>query len=146
MGAWNTRSCFTPLHSKFEFVICGMECMITFRQITVTFVTDIFELVKMVCKLKEWPAFANYLEEFLWNKDKYDAFVMTHVLWTQNTWVDSFGARSQPFYVVRINTSSHFGLHILQKVYFNQWIWKFVYFKRNFFIVIYTNNQHNIQI
>lgn len=57
MGARNTRTSLSPLHSEVEALIWAMESMRNLRQFHVTFATDFLQLVKMVSDPTEWSSF-----------------------------------------------------------------------------------------
>lgn len=63
MGERNTRASQSPFHSEIETLILEMKCMKNLRQLTVTFTTDCFQLMKMVSGPEECPVFASYLED-----------------------------------------------------------------------------------
>lgn len=66
-------------------------------QITqVIFITNFFELVKMVLTPEEWPSFTSYMEEFRKYKKFFSNFLIRHIPRIQNAMADklSRGARS----------------------------------------------------
>ena len=75
------------------------------RQFQVTFATDCSQLVKMVSEPEEWPAFADYLEDFKTLKENFMRSEIIHVPRTFNTMADSLArrVRKQPFYVVHMD-------------------------------------------
>ena len=75
------------------------------QQVQVTFAADSSQLVKMVSKQEEWPAFANYLEDIKTLKASFLSPEIIHVPRTHNSKTD-FLARSvriQPSFVVHMD-------------------------------------------
>ncbi|CAA7052888.1 unnamed protein product [Microthlaspi erraticum] len=64
------------------------------------------DLVKMVSKPRDWPAFEILLEEVEKCKRKFQAFSLTHIPRTKNTKADKLArsARDQPYDVYYINS------------------------------------------
>ncbi|CAA7041779.1 unnamed protein product [Microthlaspi erraticum] len=67
---------------------------------------DCSELVTMVSKPQDWPAFAILLEEVEKCKRSFQAFSLTHIPRTKNTKADKLArsARDQPYDVYYVNT------------------------------------------
>ena len=82
-----------------------MECMRNLRQFKVTFATDCSQLVKMVSKPEEWPAFESYLEDIKILKTSFLSPEIIHVFQTENLQADSLAcsARKQPSFVVHMD-------------------------------------------
>ena len=105
MGARNTRTSQSPLHSEIETLILEMECIRNLRQFNVTFATDCSQLVKMVLEPEEWPAFEIYFEDIKILKRSFNSSDFIHIPQTQNTMADNLAhsAKKQPSYVVHMD-------------------------------------------
>ena len=105
MGAKNVRASLSPLHVEMEALLCAMECMRNLRQFHVTFATDSSQLVKMVSKLEECPAFVSYLGDVKVLKESFSRSEIVHVPRMQNTKADSLArsVRKQPSFVVHMD-------------------------------------------
>ena len=135
MGARNVRASFSSLHAEVEALIWAMECMRNLHQFQVTFATNCSQLVKMVSEPKEWPAFANYLEDIKILKESFPSSMIIHVPRTQNSKADNLArsVRSQPSYVVSMDAES--------PVWFTESIWVCLCWwqkKRNLYFEKYT--------
>ena len=82
-----------------------MECMRNLRQFQVTFATDCSQLVKMISKPEEWPAFTSYLEDIKSLKEGFTRSEIIYVSRTQNSRADSLArsVRKQPSFVVHMD-------------------------------------------
>ena len=82
-----------------------MECMKNLRQFQVMFVTDCFQLVKMVSEPEECPAFVNYLEDIKTLKESFTRSEIIYVPKTQNSRTDSLArcVRKQLSFVVHMD-------------------------------------------
>ncbi|CAA7028537.1 unnamed protein product [Microthlaspi erraticum] len=69
------------------------------------FQTDCADLVKMVSKSEEWPAFEFLLEEVDKCRRSFETFSLTHIPRTKNTKADKQArrARDQPYDVYYVN-------------------------------------------
>ena len=105
MGARNTRASLTPLHSEVEDLIWEMECMKNLRQYQVTFATDCSQLVKMISKPEERPAFASYWEDIKILKGSFNHSQLIHISQTINSRADNLArsARQQSSFVVHMD-------------------------------------------
>ncbi|CAA7021908.1 unnamed protein product [Microthlaspi erraticum] len=76
------------------------------RQNVVQGLVDCAELVKMVAKPEDWPAFEALLEEVEKCKRKFHVFSLTHIPRTKNTKADKLArsARDQPYDVYYVNS------------------------------------------
>ncbi|CAA7030708.1 unnamed protein product [Microthlaspi erraticum] len=83
-----------------------MHSMLVHDKRRVNFQTDSAQLVKMVSKPAEWPAFAILLEEVEKYKGMFQEFSLTHIPRTKNTKADKLArsARAQPQDVYYINS------------------------------------------
>ncbi|CAA7025918.1 unnamed protein product [Microthlaspi erraticum] len=102
------------------------------------FQTDCADLIKMIDRPKEWPAFANLLDEVEKCKRQFEAFSLTHIPRTKNTKADKLARSmgneqpngavddspdySQRFIVVVILSSTI----VLLYLFFRYWIMKHV--------------------
>ncbi|XP_056841697.1 uncharacterized protein LOC130494887 [Raphanus sativus] len=104
MGEKNVRVSLYPLHSEIEALLWAMECVRNLRQFHVTFATDCSQLVKMVLKPDEWPAFATYLADIKTLKESFHSLEIIHVPCTHNLKADSLArsARKHMSFVVYI--------------------------------------------
>ena len=105
MGARNTRSSLSPLHSVVEALIWVMESMRNLRQYHITFATDCIQLVKMVSAPEDWPAFAIYLDEIKNLQGIFTHSEIIHIPRTLNTKADSLARspRNQTSFVVHMD-------------------------------------------
>ena len=88
-----------------EALIWAMECMKNLRQFQVTFSTNCSQLVKMVSKPEEWPAFESYLEDIKRLRRSFFNSEIIHVPRTANLKADNLArsARKQPSSVVHMD-------------------------------------------
>ncbi|CAA7047092.1 unnamed protein product [Microthlaspi erraticum] len=93
MGTCNLRWGISSLQAELEALVWAMQCMLRQRKLTIVFKTDCSDVVKMVSKLEEWPAFAPILEEFCRYRMKFTFFSIVHIPRTKNTKADKL-ARS----------------------------------------------------
>ncbi|CAA7037590.1 unnamed protein product [Microthlaspi erraticum] len=54
------RRGISPLQAELEALVWAMQCMLRQKKLTIVFETDCSDVVKMVSKPEEWPAFAQY--------------------------------------------------------------------------------------
>ncbi|CAA7014686.1 unnamed protein product [Microthlaspi erraticum] len=78
------------------------------RKLTIVFETDCSDVVKMVSKPEEWPAFAPILEEFCRCRMEFTSFSIVHIPRTKNTKADKLArsARVLPTDVFYVNSVS----------------------------------------
>ena len=105
MGARNTRTSLSPLHSEVEALIWEMESMRNLRQYHVTFATDCIQLVKMVSAPKDWPEFANHLDDIKILQESFTHSEIIHISRTLNTNANNLArsSRKQTFFVVHMD-------------------------------------------
>ncbi|CAA7030321.1 unnamed protein product [Microthlaspi erraticum] len=89
-----------------EALVWAMQSMLTHNKRQMNFQTDCSELVTMVSRPQDWPAFAILLEEVEKCKRSFQAFSLTHIPRTKNTKADKLArsARDQPYDVYYVNT------------------------------------------
>ncbi|CAA7041816.1 unnamed protein product [Microthlaspi erraticum] len=95
MRACNLRRGLLPLQIELEALIWAMQCMLRHNNLTIVFETDCSDVVKMVSKPEEWPAFSILLEEFGRCKMMFTLFSIVYIPRTKNTKTDKL-ARSAP--------------------------------------------------
>ncbi|CAA7059232.1 unnamed protein product [Microthlaspi erraticum] len=106
VGSCNLRRGLSPLQTELESLVWAMQSMLTHNKRQMNFQTDCSELVTMVSKPQDWPAFAILLEEVEKCKRSFQAFSLTHIPRTKNTKADKLArsARDQPYDVYYVNT------------------------------------------
>ena len=105
LGARNVKASLSLLHAEMEALLWAIICMKNLRQSQVTFATDCSQLVKIVSELEEWPAFADYLDDYKILKASFTRSDIIHVPRMLNTMADSLArqARMQLSYVVHMD-------------------------------------------
>ena len=105
LGTRNVRESLSPLHAEMEVLIWAMECMKNLRQYRVTFATDCSQLVKMVSKPEEWPAFESDLEDIKLLRRRFTNSEILHVPRTENIMADrlAYSCQIQPSFVVHMD-------------------------------------------
>ncbi|CAA7049641.1 unnamed protein product [Microthlaspi erraticum] len=85
-----------------------MQCMHRHNKLVMVFETDCSDVVKMVSKLEEWPAFIILLEEVDRCKMGFTSFSIVHIPMTNNTKADKLArsARALPTDVYYVNSVS----------------------------------------
>ncbi|CAA7014508.1 unnamed protein product [Microthlaspi erraticum] len=108
MGTCNLRRGISPLQTELEALVWAMQCMLRQNKLTIVFKTDCSEVVKMVSKPEEWPAFVTILEEFCRCKTEFISFSIVHISRKQNTKADKLArsARALPTDVYYVNSVS----------------------------------------
>ncbi|CAA7043439.1 unnamed protein product [Microthlaspi erraticum] len=106
IGARNLRRGLSPLQTELEALVWAMQSMLLHNKRRMNFQTDCAQLVKMVSKPTEWPAFAILLEEVEKCRMMFQAFSLSHIPRTNNTKADKLArsARAQPHDVYYINS------------------------------------------
>ncbi|CAA7049716.1 unnamed protein product [Microthlaspi erraticum] len=106
IGSSNLRRGLSPLQTELEALIWAMHSMLAHDKRRIKFQTDCAQLVKMVSKPAEWPAFAILVEEVEKYKGVFQEFSLTHIPRTKNTKADKLArsARTQPHDVYYINS------------------------------------------
>ncbi|CAA7054626.1 unnamed protein product [Microthlaspi erraticum] len=106
MGSSNLRRGLSPLQTELEALVWAMQSMLVHNKRRMNFQTDSAQLVKMVSKPAEWPAFAILLEEVEHCRGMFQAFSLTYIPRTKNTRADKLArsARAQPHDVYYINS------------------------------------------
>ncbi|CAA7016468.1 unnamed protein product [Microthlaspi erraticum] len=96
----------SPLQTELEALPWAMQSMLVHNKRRMNFQTDCADLVKMVSRPKEWPAFENLLAEVEKYKRQFQAFSLTHIPRTKNTKADklAWNSRDQPYDVYYINS------------------------------------------
>ncbi|CAA7030815.1 unnamed protein product [Microthlaspi erraticum] len=84
------------------------ECMLRQKKLTIVFQTDCSDMVKMVSKPDELPAFATILEELCRCRTEFTSFSIVHIPRTKNTKADKLArsARVLPTDVFCVNSVS----------------------------------------
>ncbi|CAA7037587.1 unnamed protein product [Microthlaspi erraticum] len=85
MGTCNLRWGISPLQTELETLIWAMQCMLQNNKLTVVFQTDCSDVVKMVSKPEEWPAFSLLLDEVDRCKKGFRSFAIMHIPKKENT-------------------------------------------------------------
>ncbi|CAA7049279.1 unnamed protein product [Microthlaspi erraticum] len=93
MGGCNMRRGISPFQAELEALIWAMQCMLRIRKLTTVFQTDCSDVVKMVSRPEEWPAFSLLLEEVDRCKRRFNSFSIMQIPRTKNTQADKL-ARS----------------------------------------------------
>ncbi|CAA7029233.1 unnamed protein product [Microthlaspi erraticum] len=108
MGTCNLRRGISPLQSELEALIWAMQCMIRHNKLVMVFQTDCSDVVKMVSKPEEWPAFSTLLDEVDRCKRRFTSFNIMHIPRTNNTKADKLArsARDLPTDVYYVNSIS----------------------------------------
>ncbi|CAA7036110.1 unnamed protein product [Microthlaspi erraticum] len=106
MGTCNLRRGISPLQAELEALVWAMQCMLRHRKLTIVFETDCSDVVKMVSKPEEWPAFAAILEEFCRCRMEFTSFSIVHIPRIKNTKADKLArsARVLPTDVFYVNS------------------------------------------
>ena len=106
IGARKVMASLSLLHAELvEALFWAMKCMRNLRQFQVTFATDCSQLLKIVSKPEEWPAFVNYLEDIKTLKESFLSSAIIHVTRMLTSKADSLArsVRKQPSFVVHMN-------------------------------------------
>ncbi|CAA7050189.1 unnamed protein product [Microthlaspi erraticum] len=105
MGASNLRRGISPLQTELEALIWAMQCMLRNSKLNIVFQTDCSDVVKMVSKLEEWPAFSLLLDEVNRCKRGFTSFIIMHIPRKENTKADRLArsARVLPTDVYYVN-------------------------------------------
>ncbi|CAA7061636.1 unnamed protein product [Microthlaspi erraticum] len=103
-GSWKDTDPRAGL--ELEALVWAMQCMLRQNKLTIVFETDCSDVVKMVSKPEEWPAFATILEEFCRCKTEFISFSIVHISRKQNTKADKLArsARALPTDVYYVNS------------------------------------------
>ncbi|CAA7045257.1 unnamed protein product [Microthlaspi erraticum] len=106
IGSRNLRQGLSPLQTELEALIWAMQCMLVHNKRQMNFQTDCAQLVKMVSKPTEWPAFAILLEEVAKCRGMFQTFSLSYIPRAKNTKADKLArsARAQPHDVYYINS------------------------------------------
>ncbi|CAA7058494.1 unnamed protein product [Microthlaspi erraticum] len=106
VGSSNIRRGLSPLQTELEALVWAMQSMLAHNKQRMNFQTDCAQLVKMVSKPAECPAFEILLEEMDKCRRMFQAFSLTHIPTSQNTKADKLArsARDQPHNVYYINS------------------------------------------
>ncbi|CAA7057288.1 unnamed protein product [Microthlaspi erraticum] len=105
MGTCNMRRGISTLQSELETLIWAMQCMLRYNKLKMLFETDCSDVVKMLFKPEEWPAFAILLDEVDRCKRRFTSFSIMHIPRTKNTKADKLArsARALPTDVYYVN-------------------------------------------
>ncbi|CAA7038463.1 unnamed protein product [Microthlaspi erraticum] len=106
MGTCNLRRGISPLQTELEALIWAMQCMLRNSKLTIVFQTDCSDVVKMVSKPAEWPAFSLLLDKVDRCKRGFSSFTIMHILRKENTKADKLAqsARALPTDVYYVNS------------------------------------------
>ncbi|CAA7014793.1 unnamed protein product [Microthlaspi erraticum] len=98
MGSCNLRRGISPLQTELEALLWAMQCMLRHKKLVTVFETDCSDVVKMVSKPEEWPAFAILLDEVDKCKMGFTSFSIVHIPRMNNTKADKLArsARALP--------------------------------------------------
>ncbi|CAA7055684.1 unnamed protein product [Microthlaspi erraticum] len=85
-----------------------MQCMLRHKKLVMVFETDCSDVVKMVSKPEEWPAFAILLDKVDKCKMGFTSFSIVHIPRMNNTKADKLArsARALPTDVYYVNSVS----------------------------------------
>ncbi|CAA7044861.1 unnamed protein product [Microthlaspi erraticum] len=92
--------------TELEALTWDMQCMLVHNKRRMNFQTNCADLIKMVARPKEWPAFADLLDEVEKLRRQFQTFSLIHIPRTKNTKADKLAqsARDQPYDVYYINS------------------------------------------
>ncbi|CAA7057785.1 unnamed protein product [Microthlaspi erraticum] len=108
MGTCNLRRGISPFQTELEALLWAMQCMLRLNKLLMVFQTDCSDVVKMVSKLEEWPAFSTLLDEVDRCKRKFISFSIMQIPRKENTKADKLArsARALPTDVYYVNSVS----------------------------------------
>ncbi|CAA7051624.1 unnamed protein product [Microthlaspi erraticum] len=108
MGSCNLRKGISPLQTELEALIWAIQCMLRQSKLVMGFETDCSDVVKMVSKPEEWPAFTILLEEVDRCKMGFTSYSIVHIPRMNNTKADKLArsARALPTDVYYVNSVS----------------------------------------
>ncbi|CAA7043393.1 unnamed protein product [Microthlaspi erraticum] len=108
LGTCNLWRGVSPLQTEVEALLWAMQCMLRHNKLVMVFETNLSDVVQMVSKPEEWPAFAVLLEEIDRCKRRFLSFSITHIPRTNNTKADKLAqsARALPTSVYYVNSVS----------------------------------------
>ncbi|CAA7061601.1 unnamed protein product [Microthlaspi erraticum] len=98
MGGCNMRRGISPFQAELEALIWAMQCMLRTGKLTMVFQTYCSDVVKMVSKPEEGPAFSLLLEEVDRCKRRFTSFSIMQIPRTENKKADKLvrSARALP--------------------------------------------------